>query len=215
MCPLCKKREYYNHYTSLDFLTTSTQDWLLQNVDQPRSFPNMLPNRLRLLLFFADPYRNCQVAIKICHFGWHSGCWVADLTIAEMWPKAMKWKELRKLCKRERTLKKSILFDGVSQDYKRDLYNFVHISIVNERANCQMMPNPFHVTATQMKKHSLIWHIRTSLCLLRIFLTTVSVAVLGICSNEDWHLLWDHLSCRSQRCLCWRILICKLLMWFQ
>ena len=91
---------------------------------------------------------------------------------------------------------------------------FVHISIVNERANCQMMPNPFHVTATQMKKHSLIWHIRTSLCLLRIFLTTMSVAVLGICSNEDWHLLWDHLSCRSQRGLCWRILICKLLMWF-
>ena len=82
--PTCKKREYYNHYTSLDFLTTSTQDWLLQNVDQPRSFPNMLPNRLRLLLFFADPYRNCQVAIKICHFGWHSGCLVADLTIAEM-----------------------------------------------------------------------------------------------------------------------------------
>lgn len=68
-----------------------------------------------------------------------------------------------------------------------------------------MMPNPFHVTATQMKKHSLIWHIRTSLCLLRIFLTTMSVAVLGICSNEDWHLLWDHLSCRSQRGLCWRI----------
>ena len=109
------------------------------------------------------------------------------------------------LCKREKSLEWSTLFSVVFQAYKRDYSSiyFVHISIVNERANCQMMPNPFHVTATQMKKRSLIWHIRTSLCLLRIFLTIMSVAVLGICSNEDWHLLWDHLSCRSQRGLCW------------